>query len=194
MNDLAFALFIGGMHKLYDDLRDNPAFGKRLPHRPYLLETVKIIFVLGFAALSLRHTTFYVTGMSCYFLGYALKPRDFGVYEVSGMIGGLILLPLLTWSRALFCSRKFVVSYAVILLGIGTGLVDHAEEVSRPKLHLRALIACFATLLLVAHHFWDLFDPGIAVYISFALGYALCSSAYQFHMLSTPPKALSLEL
>jgi hypothetical protein len=183
--DLAFAGAIGGIHKLYDDLYDNPEFGKRLSHRPYLLETLKITFGLGFAVISLRYTTFYVALMSCYVLTYALKPLDYGVYEMSGMIGGLILVPFLAWHPSVFCSPKFFVWYAVSMILLGTGLVDSNEEVSFAKLHLRALFAVLISCLLVAHHVFDLLDPGITVYIGFLLGSATLSSAYQLHMLAS---------
>ena len=182
---IALAFVVGGVHTLYDDLDDNPAFGARLPHRPYVKETLKILFILGFAVLSLRYITFYIILISLMIITYVRKPHDYKVYEISGLLGSVLLLPFLPWDTHKICDAQFIVLYAAcaVLLKL---LDSDDAEVSQNKVWLRSTTGVVLALALIAHHVYDFFEEGVAVFMAFIVGYTGFSTVYQMHMLRHP--------
>ena len=129
-------------------------------------------------------------------LAYVLRPRDYKIYEVSGLLASALLLPFLSWEKTTLVNPKFLAWYVALVGFIWLKILDPDDvqvEVSPAKLRLRSAIVGGCGLILVAHYFFHLFEDGMAIFVWFLLGYVSFSSLYQFHMLrQQPPPPQSL--
>ena len=90
---------IGVLHKIHDDMYDNDLYDyfNINENKLYLNELLKIMFGIGFTIISREFIFFYIWFVLINILLLFMKKSDYGVYEFTGLISSIILLPFLKW-------------------------------------------------------------------------------------------------
>ena len=182
------SLFLGIIHKLYDDLFDNNLyeyFNIKKSKIKYVNELLKCLFILGYAVLSLRFLYFYIFFSLINAVLYFIKKDEYGPYEFSGILSSIILLPFLNWGENSEYKQNIIY---ISCLFIGCFILEKKCniincEYSYTKLFFRTVTLIIFILLLILNNKFNIFSKTIIVICLFNIGYLLTSCIFQYILL-----------
>ena len=181
---IVLALFLGIICKIYDDLSDNNLYSHfeiSDEKKPYVDDTMKGLFIIGFTILSIENPMFLISFTTINLLFYFKKKEDFTSYDFSGFISPIILLPFLKWNN-INDYKKIILWICLVVLA--AWIVEKSGpavngEYSIKKMTSRCTALFMTILAIMLSSYLDIPTSVLQMYY-FGAGYVFISSITQY--------------
>ena len=184
---------IGGILKMYDDLNDNTFlfdYFKVAEHKDYINEILKMLFGIGFTIISLKNFLFFLIFVIINIEAYYMCKEDYNVFEISGIISSLLLIPFLTIYNEIKLNDILIIVLTVLwFFGFEYCFTVIQEEYSYKKLIQRMGAFVVLSSLFFINKTFNLVTPKLNTIFLFTGGYTLVSSIFQYIMIKRDEKA-----